>query len=190
MISPDDVAKWLAGRNWQARYGAETEAELTDLFEAVLVQGNVPVAQAHLRAVEYAATRSGALITGLEDTTREYVRDLVGSTIESGGTVKQLTSALSDGSVFSPARARTIARTETTKSLRTGKREIALDQGRDEQHWQTNGPDACPDCQANEDAGWISVDEDFPSGEDTHPSCECNITYRTAALHEDKGEED
>jgi len=188
LITPDDIDAWLAGRNWQARYGSDVEAELTDLFEAVLVQENVPLSQAHARAVEYAATRSGALITGLEDTTREGIREIVGSTIEQGGTVKELAKAITDGDTFSTSRAQTIARTETTKSLRTGKQEVAKEQGRDEKSWRTNGPDACDDCKANEDVGWIGIDEDFPSGEDPHPNDECVIEYRTAALH--RGDEE
>jgi len=42
----------------------------------------------------------------------------------------------------------------------------------------------CPVCQENSDAGWIPVDEQFPSGDDeppAHPNCDCDIETRDAA---------
>ena len=187
MISPDDVDRWLTGRTWGTRYGAAVEAELTGLLEAVLVSEAVPASQAHLIAVGYAKERSATLIAGVENTTKEAVRGLVSDTIAQGGTVQTLKQGLRAHG-FGPSRATTIARTETTKSLRVGKREAAQTQGKDMHLWQTNSPDACDDCKANEDVGWISMDEDFPNGDDVHPNCECAVQYRTAALHEE-GEE-
>ena len=183
MINEDEVERWLAGRTWGTRYGAVVEAELTDLLEAVLVDEAIPASQAHLIAVGYARERSTALIGGLENTTKEALRTLVSDTIAQGGTVQTLKKDL-EAHGFSASRATTIARTETTQSLRVGKREAAERQGRDEQLWQTNSADACPECIENEEAGWISMDESFPNGDDVHPNCSCAVQYRTAALHE------
>lgn len=185
MIGPEDIDHWLAQRNWADSYGADVEAELTDLFEVTLLQEGIEVGQAHLLAVEYAANRGSTLITGLEDTTRDNIRGLVAQTIKNGDSLGALKKSIRDDQTFSARRAETIARTETTKALRTGKKEAASQQGRDEQSWQTNSPDACSECQENADAGWLPMDEDFPNGEDVHPNCECAIQYRTAALNED-----
>jgi hypothetical protein len=183
-LNPNDVDAWLAARNWPNLYGAASEAELYELFNTVLVAGGLPVGKARLLADEYARNRSAALIKGLEDTTRAQVRELVAANIKSGAGIGDLTTNLREHSVFSQGRAQMIARTETTKSLRTGTKEAARYEGRDQKLWQTNGPGACDDCQANADADWVGIDDDFPSGEDVHPSCECDVQYRTAALHE------
>lgn len=43
------------------------------------------------------------------------------------------------------------------------------------------GANPCDDCQENEDAGPIGIDEYFPSGAyslaDSHPNCDCDIEY-------------
>jgi hypothetical protein len=52
-----------------------------------------------------------------------------------------------------------------------------------EKGWLTAGDDdVSDDCQENEDAGWIDLDEDFPSGDDAplaHPNCRCALQVRT-----------
>ena len=49
--------------------------------------------------------------------------------------------------------------------------------------WQTVGDDRVSDgCQENQDAGWIGVDEMFPSGDDHEPrfpGCRCACLYDT-----------
>jgi uncharacterized protein with gpF-like domain len=187
MIQPQDIDYWLQQRNWQTLYGADVEAELTDLFEATLLQEAIPASQAHLLAVEYAQNRSASLIDSLKDTTRNSVRSLVAQTIKNGGTVQDLKAALQEGDVFGAPRARTIARTETAKSLGAGSHTAAISQGRDQKQWQASG-DACEVCQENATGDWLDINDSFPSGDDTipaHPNCTCNVVYRTAALHEE-----
>jgi hypothetical protein len=185
VIGPEDIDFWLTQRNWADRYGADVEAEFTDLFEAVLVTEGVDVGQAHLKAVAWAKAGQPKFITGVEETTLEAIRGLVSQSIKNGDSLGTLKKSIRDDQTFSAYRASMIGRTETTKALRTGKKEAASLQGRDEQLWQTNSPAACSECQANEDVGWISMDESFPNGDDVHPQCECSVTYRTAALHEE-----
>ena len=47
----------------------------------------------------------------------------------------------------------------------------------------TSGDDTCcDDCEANEAAGLIDLDEAFPSGDDSppaHPNCRCTVETRT-----------
>ena len=53
--------------------------------------------------------------------------------------------------------------------------------GADEKSWDGDG-EACEEiCQPNIDAGWIDIDDDFPSGDQqptAHPRCDCNIDFR------------
>ncbi len=44
-------------------------------------------------------------------------------------------------------------------------------------YWVTDD-NPCPICQANDDAGVIELDDDFPSGDPcptANPSCECDL---------------
>ena len=53
-----------------------------------------------------------------------------------------------------------------------------------EKSWNTVGDDRVSDgCQENEDAGWIPIDEPFPSGDMQplrFPGCRCNLQTRFA----------
>jgi len=45
------------------------------------------------------------------------------------------------------------------------------------------GGDECDICAENESAGWIPIDEAFPSGDQTppnHPNCRCACLYQVA----------
>ena len=94
-----------------------------------------------------------------------------------------MAKTIRDDFAFSKARSSTIARTETAKALGQGAKGAAIEQGRDEKHWVTQGdPDVSDACFANADAGWLSIGDVFPSGADTvpeHPNCRCNVRYRT-----------
>jgi NAD+--asparagine ADP-ribosyltransferase len=36
--------------------------------------------------------------------------------------------------------------------------------------------DACPECEENQDAGAIAIDDEFPNGDvPVHPNCRCAI---------------
>ena len=100
---------------------------------------------------------------------------LVADALEHGDSLGQIQKALRADFVFSPARARMVARTETATALGQGTKEASIAQGRDQKHWVTQGDDVVSlDCLDNEDAGWIKVADLFPSGRDTipqHPNC-------------------
>jgi hypothetical protein len=80
-------------------------------------------------------------------------------------------------------RRETIARTESAKAVSEGDRLDAVARGVKYKLWQTTGDDRVSDeCQANEAAGPIPIDDDFPSGVATapqHPNCRCAVTYIT-----------
>lgn len=49
-----------------------------------------------------------------------------------------------------------------------------------EKRWQTDA-NPCPVCDENSLAGWIPMDETFPSGDDeplAHPNCYCELVVR------------
>lgn len=57
-----------------------------------------------------------------------------------------------------------------------------------EKAWQTVGDDlVSDDCQENQDAGWIGLEDDFPSGDDAplaHPNCRCTLLTRKVRAEE------
>ena len=60
----------------------------------------------------------------------------------------------------------------------------AADSGATEKSWVGG---TCEACQENADAGWIDMDDTFPSGDDeppAHPNCDCDIETRDAAEEE------
>ncbi len=84
-------------------------------------------------------------------------------------------------------RAQRIARTELSDAYNFGQIDAirqAVDEewlpGQPQKTWMAGGINPCEICLANEEAGAISVDSAFPSGDDTptaHPQCECALGY-------------
>lgn len=193
-LEPSDIGGY--DWDWWTRFGDDVIAELERSFILALRQEfpDMPIAEMQRLAADYARARGAELLTvtgeiNLVDLTRRRVGQLVAETLERGDSLQTLQKRIRADFVFSPARARMVARTETATALGQGVKEASIAQGRDEKHWVTQGDDIVdPDCVANEDAGWIKAGDLFPSGRDTvpqHPSCRCVCRYRTSALHED-----
>lgn len=85
-------------------------------------------------------------------------------------------------------RADRIARTELSNAYNFGQMNSvrgAIDEGlltgEMEKNWIAGGANPCDICLENEAAGYIALDEAFPSGNDhptTHPNDECSVGYR------------
>ena len=106
------------------------------------------------------------------------LRATVSQAIEEGWSTGKLRDMLRESYAFSPARALAIARTETAIARRRGGKESARALGADEQHWDILGNNPCQACLNNAAAGWISLDDEFPEGDDPHPNCTCDIDHR------------
>jgi len=79
-------------------------------------------------------------------------------------------------------RAQTIAQTETRIAMEKGEIQVAKNRGSTHKVWTTSVIDVCEDCQANEAAGAVPINEAFPSGDSeapAHPRCNCTIGYVT-----------
>lgn len=78
-------------------------------------------------------------------------------------------------------RRETIARTESNFAVSEGDRLEAERSGKRFKVWQTTGDSSVSnECQKNEAAGPIPIDEEFPGGVATtpqHPNCRCSVTY-------------
>jgi len=82
--------------------------------------------------------------------------------------------------MFAPLRV-----TEAQKAKRSKKLREAAAAGATEKSWVGG---TCEMCQENADAGWIDMDDTFPSGDDeppAHPNCDCDIETRDASEEEE-----
>jgi hypothetical protein len=131
----------------------------------------------------YLRDNSLAKLTGnLQGETVDRLRGALADAWEAGGSADQVVAAVkATFADFSDTRAEMIAQTEVNDAYNYGRVELATEAGFDEKAWDPDG-DACEEiCQPNVDAGWIDIDEEFPSGDDAptaHPFCDCGISFR------------
>lgn len=131
------------------------------------------------------------LTGGFSDTTVQRLRDAIGKAWDEGGSADQIVGAIKDTFAdFSDSRAETIAQTEANNAYSVGRAEQAEEAGMEEKRWNPSG-ECCDVCQENVDAGWIDIDDDFPTGDSeptAHPRCDCDCSYRKG--HSEPGEYD
>lgn len=168
--------------------------------------GNVLIAQLDLagsfslknpRAVAYLEAHGAELVAGINDTTRDAIQSIVTQGVDEGWSYNRTAQAIStrfrEFAVGRPqdhidSRAHLVAVTESGNAYMAGQQAVVgdlMDAGLSmEKAWATIGDDKVSEgCQANEAAGWIAADENFPSG-DPHPlrfpGCRCDVRYRRA----------
>ena len=192
-FSPGDVESY--DWDWIEKHAADVEDELVAVFfDAISSEfADIEPSEAQRLSGEYARNRGAELLKlegdlSVTARTRQKVRDLTADAIERGDSLGQLAKQLREDPIFSPERARLIARTETATALGQGERRASLLQGRNEKRWVTQGDDhvdagqIIQQCVDNEAAGWIPINEAFPSGHmtiPTHPNCRCRVRSRT-----------
>lgn len=138
-------------------------------------------------AAAWALDHAGELISDdgaegiLSESTRAMLRRTIADAFDQGLTADDLANQLSDDYAFSEERADLIAETELRTADSNGYLEGAKATGLElQKHWIAE-PDCCDDCQENEDAGFIDLDDEFPSGDDApqaHPHCRCALGIR------------
>lgn len=131
------------------------------------------VGQINARANAYAAQRAGDLVTMIDESTRDMLRDDIAAGLADNLSYSDIADKLQDSYAFSDDRAELIATTEIRIANGNGNLE-AMRQGIDAglnlmKYWQADA-DPCPECVENEDAGPIPIDEDFPSGDAVDPA--------------------
>lgn len=138
-------------------------------------------------AVDWADKHAAETISGISETTRDEIRDLVSEALEGEFDVAELAKEISS-LLGDDTRAELIARTESMEAANQG--QIALwDQAQSDgylgknaqKEWVVGDDDKlCPICQ-DMDGVEVGLDEDFEvDGEDmegppAHPNCRCTI---------------
>ena len=185
--------------DWAERHGAAVRAEIARSLEISLLEAGfveTPLLSAHTLAESWARARAAELLNlggsvSAVRATQDRVKVLVARALENGDSLRTLKNAIRESDAFGPVRAETIARTETATAIGHGTRQAARSQGRDLKRWRTardervDAPSHSGPCVDNEAAGWISIDDAFPAGQETipaHPRCRCDVEYRTGRL--------
>lgn len=79
-------------------------------------------------------------------------------------------------------RRQTIAATEARDATSAAREIEAKQAGKKWKRWLTVGDERVSDaCNSNQGAGWIPIDESFPTGDGRppqHPNCRCTLAYR------------
>ncbi len=136
-------------------------------------------------ASRYLRDNSLTRLTGdFSATSVNRLRDAIAEAWDAGGSYNQIVSAIQETfQDFSDTRAGMIAQTEVNDAYNRGRMAIAIEAGFDQKAWDPDG-EACPICMDNVDAGWIGIDDDFPSGDSAptaHPNCDCSIDFQKGA---------
>ena len=132
---------------------------------------------------EFLAKHSLTKLTGgLDETTVDRLRNALADAYNSGADYEGLLQAVKDEySGFSTVRAGMIAQTEMNAAYNAGRKQLGLDMGFNEKSWDPDGTACVEVCIPNVLAGWIPMDEEFPSGDDIapgHPNCDCSLNIR------------
>jgi hypothetical protein len=147
------------------------------------------------RAVDYLREYGADLVKGINETTRDMLQTLITQAAEEGWSYKKTAEAIierfEEFAVGKPqahidSRAHLIAVTETGNAYEEGNRIIVKDlqdAGIEmEKAWNTVEDDkVSAGCKENEAAGWIRIDQEFPSGHQRplrFPGCRCECRYR------------
>lgn len=129
----------------------------------------------------------------IDQATRDELQRIIAKGLEDNIGKGEIEDLIENSLAFSPERAALIANTE----IGTANSQGALDgykSARDiginiKKVWVAD-EDPCIECQENDDAGPIDLDDTFPSGDDSplaHPGCECVLT---AEVDEDMENQD
>ncbi len=169
-----------------------TSVESDEFNDAIkqAIKGAAASLKAGTLVVDDAASRwlrdnSLTKLTGDFSTTSiNRLRDAVADAWDAGGSFEQITRAIKDTfQDFSDTRAGMIAQTEVNDAYNQGRIYTAVNAGFDQKAWDPDG-EACEICLGNVDAGWIGIDEEFPSGDmapTAHPNCDCSIDFQKGA---------
>lgn len=209
-VSPLDVAVLLAGIHEETRQAAiaaiqqAVEAALLAGGESLLVAlgdaaADVAFDLAFPAAVEFLAQYGAAQVAKIEETTRREIQRIVTQAAQEGWSWQRTANTIIDKyeSFASPMlrggpgwfenRAQLIAVTEIGNAYETGSnmaaRQLQAMGLEMEKAW--SGPNdrlTSVSCLINMEAGWIPIDDVFPSGHDkplSHPGCRHTALYRS-----------
>ena len=172
----------------QAGLQSDVQVELAQavaeqaLREAAIAGIDVDIVAVNTAALEWAREYSYSLITGIMDTTRGLVAEVVARFVETPGmTIGDVTALLAPA--FGEVRAKMIAVTELTRAYARGSliyQQLLQKYGlRMERVWQTSADErVCPICGPFNGESENEWGDEFPDGPPAHPRCRCWVNLR------------
>lgn len=122
------------------------------------------------------------LTGGLDETTVQRLRNALADAYKSGADYEGLVAAVKETyEGFSSVRSGMIAQTEMNNAYNAGRKQLGIDMGFNEKSWDPDATACIEVCLPNAMQGWIPMDEEFLSGDDTpsaHPNCDCSLNVR------------
>jgi hypothetical protein len=139
------------------------------------------------RAVDYLDEYAAQLVAGIDEYSKQLLRDLLTNATEQGFSYQKTAKLIEKMFTgWSTNRAKLIATTEVGNAYQEGNlivgKDLAASGVAIEKSWLTRGDDKVdPHCSANADQGWIDVNTVFSSGVERpldHPRCRCVMLMR------------
>jgi hypothetical protein len=152
------------------------------------------------RAIAYLEEHGAEQISGVDETTREALRNILVQGRRAGWSYDKVAKAIRDrfeefgaGTPYKHLRTRAhlIAVHETGNAYEEANLQSAVESQelglRQEKYWQNVGDDLVSHgCLANTAVGWIPIEQPFPSGHMRplrYEGCRCTALYRRAKDH-------
>jgi hypothetical protein len=161
------VTAYLRGSAQMIEWGRTKTTDMPIYYEGPPMQ----------QAMTYAEKHTATLVKGLNDETRDRMRDVIENAIREkrgiDGLARDLRKQFDD---MSKVRSQVIARTETSDALSQSFLDRANDLGITGKEVVTGDP--CEICQANANEGVVPIDHIFQSGHARppfHPNCVCAL---------------
>lgn len=194
MVDSLDLAAFgaLSGVEWMLSDVA-TERAQDELLSLGISEESDFFDHANDRAAAYAQDRAAELVSDIDDSTRNMLRQKIAAGLAAGALREDIIEDIMDSDIFSEKRATLIADTEVAmangQGALAGYKEAKAAGVKLKKVWIVAGDDCCDDCEENAEAGAIDVEDQFPSGDDAeiaHINCRCH----TESVVEGKGEDD
>jgi len=171
------------------------EAGFTDRMETMSV--GIAFDLANPRAVAYVQEHGADLGTKIDEATRDRMKTVIENAIENGDSygslAKDLEAMFDECSEF---RSELIAVTEAAFGYGNGNLQGGLAAKEAglvvQKRWVlADTHEADDECDENADAGWIDIEDSFPSGDDcepAHPNCWCYTEQRVVTESDEEGD--
>jgi SPP1 gp7 family putative phage head morphogenesis protein len=113
-------------------------------------------------------------IKGMTDTTIDEIGNTIADGLAKGDSYEATGKAVRE-MIGEVNRSETIANTEYARASTEASMETYKELGVEKKEFMAEA-DACPECEENQDAGAIAIDDEFPNGDvPVHPNCRCAI---------------
>lgn len=138
----------------------------------------------HPNVIKFAQSEAGSLVTGVSETTRKWINDVVTAGLQENRTTNEIAQLLQDSAAFSKERATLIARTETTQAFNGGPHDALVEVSKATgraflKTWSGALDDRERDEHLEMEGETVGIDDTFSNGSEypDEPNCRCVVLY-------------